>query len=158
MTALFKVTDADRRSFPGRVICYVYEKGQLVESDSLGIFLFKRRKDAESYINRFQTRAAEIIGNWVSPDREPPTFPLEIHRVKGVGRGKRMPYCPVMIYGLHGLVTEPVVVFKNTLLRHMRTAPYVSDEKVGQQVEFKGHDVLGCPPGTVVYPGVYVLD
>jgi len=154
MTVCFKVTDANRNSFPGRAIRYRYGKDQLIESDILGVFLFRRRKDAEDYIGRFQTLLTQDIVGPVGI--EPPTFPLEIHRVKTIGRGKRMPYCPIMIHGLHGLEMEPVVEFKNTLLRYMGSAPYV--EGVGEWVTFMGYDVLSCAPGTVVYPGVVVLD
>jgi len=86
MVIRYKVTKS-RRSYPGNIHPLNYPKDETVMSpNGFGIFVYKRRKDAEDYLQHSTKNAGYT-------QRERSRI-FQILRVKTIGKGKKLTLCP----------------------------------------------------------------
>ena len=137
MAIRYKVTER-RESYPGRIGIKTYLKGDVVEGGAYGIFLFKRKKDAENYAKHSRrNRLPEILN-------------LEILKVRTIGKGRKMTLCPTFIQLREGIDRRKV-------LRMSKKYMYKRIEFSGDLIFKETEELWACAPGTMTYPAVEVL-
>ena len=142
MPIRYKVVDSFRNSYPGRAIKLHYSKGEVVEPRALlGIFVFKRKKDAKDYID-------------LEVDGQDPTL-LQILRVQTIGKGRKRTCCPYLRYN-----TTPYPVIDSFLRAELSNPKeeYHIMENTGLVGTLGDVQVWWCAEGTMTYPSVLVLD
>jgi hypothetical protein len=142
MAIRYKVTK-DRRSYPGNIHPLDYFKDEIVMApDGLGIFVYRKRKDAENYLQH------SLEYSNYAQEKRLRTF--QILKVETIGRGRKLTLCPNVDQLTKGIETDEIF----RLSREMGYAPLSHAGRVNMFNEIK---VWLCAPGTMVYPGVRIL-
>ena len=141
MAICYKVT-LKRQSYPGGVRKLAYLKGKTVKSPTkLGIFLFKRKKDAKAYVDvSFNKRSCV------------PKFKkdFQILKVRTTERKRALKVCPNSTQNVDGFDTKK-------LFNISRSLNYARIEMAGEIQNVDDYGLWLCAPGTVVCPEIEVL-
>ena len=138
MPTRWKVVTWNNYSYPGRCIMQHYPEGEIVVSKGkLGIFVFEKESQAEDSINRAcSTRSS-----------------LKIIKVNAIGRGKRRTCCPSVTKAHEKRID--IFLKKKSNLGIKEYAPI---KEAGRLRIFDTMNVWLCPPGTMTYESVEVLE
>ena len=141
MAICYKVT-LKRQSYPGGVRKLAYLKGKTVKSPTkLGIFVFKRKKDAKAYLE-------ELLAKKGCVPKFRKDFP--ILKVRTTGKVRALKACPDNMQNVEGFDTKK-------LFNISRSLNYARVEMAGAITSINNYALWFCAPGTVVCSEIEVL-